>query len=60
MMIYAIIITAVALMLAIKYLFLKKAMKAVCLFAKENYRAPTKEEISNYSNKVVAETFKHK
>ncbi len=60
MAIYAIVVTLIAVALWIRCFLYKKALRAVTLFAKEQYREPTKEEISNYTKRAVAETFKPK
>ena len=58
MTIYAIIITTIAIYLAIKVLKWKIATRAIILFCKEKFREPTDKEIADCTKRAASKTFK--
>lgn len=60
MLIYALIVTAVAVIFIINSFKWKIAARAVTLFCKENFREPTDKEIADYSKKAADKSLRFK
>lgn len=58
--VYAVIATVVAVVAIIKAVKWKIATRAITLFYKEKFRAPTKEEIADCTKRAADNTIKFK